>query len=81
MHVLHNCCNLLAYVGPTTIAGCYAGNECSEAIIPLTSTGSAAAQVRECCLNTAGLSYNLLGECIKCVSEFTLSDSHVILYV
>ncbi len=57
--------------GPAAISSCNAELSCGGATIPLTSTG-AAAQVRECCVNTVGLSYNLLGQCIDCVGECIL---------
>ncbi len=67
------CCIYYNYVGPTSITGCFAGNQCGGDTIPLTSTESAAAQVRECCVSTAGLSYNLLGQCIDCVGMSSLN--------
>ncbi|XP_064387685.1 adhesion G-protein coupled receptor G6-like [Halichondria panicea] len=52
---------------PRSITGCYSEVECNGDIISVSLIESATAQVRECCLSTAGLSYNLLGQCIDCI--------------
>ncbi len=70
--------HVLSYIaGPTIITSCNIDLSCEGADIPLTSTG-AAAQVRECCMDTAGLSYSLLGQCFDCNGEYCVHVWHFI---
>lgn len=67
-------------VGPAVIDSCNTAFSCGGATISLISTGTTA-QIRECCVETAGLSYSILGQCTDCVGKGIELISDCISYV